>query len=281
MPLSAHTRLGPVTLRVADLDAMTAFYERAIGLRVLERSGGLARLGADGEALVELAGDPDAPPSPRPATGLFHQAFLVGDRRELARALKRVADAGWRFTGFSDHLVSEALYLDDPEGNGIEIYRDRPREQWRTTASGEIEMATIALDVDSVLAELPDDEDPGMSPRTVMGHVHLRVSDVPASEAFYSGLLGFDVTVRGYPGALFVSAGGYHHHLGLNIWGSAGAAAPPEGARGLVRYEVVLDDADLAALRSRLEASGAEVAAGDGGALARDPSGHAVLLRGL
>jgi catechol 2,3-dioxygenase len=280
MSLPASTRLGGVTLTVADLDAMTSFYERAIGLRTLERDEHGARLGAtDGAPLVELVGDPDAPAATRRATGLFHQAFLVPDRAELARSLQRVADAGWRFTGFSDHLVSEALYLDDPEGNGIEIYRDRPRDEWKHTPTGEIEMATIPLDAEGVMAAMPDDADTGASPRTIVGHVHLRVADIEPGEAFYAGLIGFDVTVRSYPGALFVSAGGYHHHVGMNTWGSAGAPAPPDGARGLRRYEVVLDGAaQLAAVRSRLEAGGIDGAAEDGGLLVRDPSGNAALL---
>ncbi|MGI8597046.1 MAG: VOC family protein [Thermoleophilaceae bacterium] len=167
-----------------------------------------------------------APPPPRWSSGLFHLALLVPSRAELARAVRRVTGAGGRFTGASDHLVSEALYLNDPEGNGIEIYRDRPREEWEHTG-GEVRMSTLALDLDAVMAELPAGDGPdGMPPGTVMGHVHLSVADLAETESFYADVLGFDVTVRSYPGALFLSAGGYHHHVGANTWTSAGVPAP-------------------------------------------------------
>ena len=150
------TSIGKVRLRVADIDALAEFYERVVGLRSVERENGLARLGPEGgDPLVELVSAPDAPRAPSFSTGLFHLAILVPDRAELARSLERVAGAGWRLTGASDHLVSEALYLRDPEGNGIEIYRDRPRDQWdRDPQLGELRMASLPLDLDSVLGEL-------------------------------------------------------------------------------------------------------------------------------
>ncbi len=189
-------------------------------------------------------------------------------RRELARAVRRVVDSGWSFTGASDHLVSEALYLDDPEGNGIEIYRDRPRDEWARDG-GELRMATLPLDLDAVMAEL--DEERPTADGAVVGHVHLQVAEIPATEAFYAGGLGLDVTVRGYPGALFLSAGGYHHHIGANTWGSAGAAPPPAGARGLRRYTIVVpDEAELAKIGGRI----GEVA--DGTIDVVDPAGNAV-----
>ncbi|MGE0026433.1 MAG: VOC family protein [Thermoleophilia bacterium] len=275
------TTLGPVRLRVGDLDRMAAFYDRAIGLRRLDESGSEVRLGTgDGTVLVELEGDPSAPARPARSTGLFHQAILVPERADLAVALRRVLDAGWQFTGASDHLVSEALYLDDPEGNGIEIYRDRPRDEWRRDAEGALEMATLPMDVEGVIASASEGTpDEGMPDGTVMGHVHLQVADVPGAERHYAGGLGFDVTVRGYPGALFVSAGGYHHHLGLNTWGTRGAPPPPPGARGLARYRVVVPTAaDLRAVAARLDA--AEIAAEprDGGLEVVDPSGNRALL---
>ena len=275
------TTVGPVRLTVADLDGSRAFYERAIGLRELERGDGGVRLGvAPGRALVELAGRPDAPGRPRRSTGLFHLAILVPGRAELARSLRRVLDAGASFTGASDHLVSEALYLDDPEGNGIEIYRDRPREEWARDDAGALRMDTLPLDVEGVLAEMPGDPDEGMPEGTTMGHVHLQVRDIPEAEAFYAGVLGFEPTVRGYPGALFVSAGGYHHHVGLNTWGTAGAPAPPAGARGLDRFEVVVPSAEgVAAIEGRGRAAGGEPEPHDGGILLRDPSGNRVLVR--
>jgi catechol 2,3-dioxygenase len=279
--LPTATRMGAVRLRAGDLDRMAAFYSRAIGLRELGRSGSEVRLGTgDGTVLVELEGDPSAPARPARSTGLFHQAILVPTRADLAVALRRVADAGWSFTGASDHLVSEALYLDDPEGNGIEIYRDRPREEWPRTGDGEVEMATLALDLPGVIASASDaTPDEGMPDGTVMGHVHLQVADIPEAERHYADGLGFDVTVRGYPGALFVSAGGYHHHLGLNTWGTRGAPAPPEGARGLVRYRVVVPTvAHLRAIGDRLDAAGVRAESRDGGLAVTDPSGTRALL---
>jgi catechol 2,3-dioxygenase len=230
--------------------------------------------------VIELVGAPGAPRPPSFSTGLFHLAILVPDRAELARSLQRVSAAGWRLTGASDHLVSEALYLQDPEGNGIEIYRDRPREEWRRNGD-ELAMATLPLDLESVLGELDAGEPPanGMPSSTTMGHVHLQVADIPAAEGFYNGALGLDVMVRSYPGALFLAAGGYHHHLGVNTWQSQGAPAPPDGALGLDRYELVLPTAgerDSAA--DRLAAAGAYPERLDEGVLASDPSGNRVLL---
>jgi catechol 2,3-dioxygenase len=275
------TAIGKVRLRVADIDDLAAFYERVIGLRAVERDGELVRLGPEGgEPLIELVPAPGAPAPPSFSTGLFHLAVLVPDGAELARSLRRVAEAGWRLTGASDHLVSEALYLQDPEGNGIEIYRDRPREQWNHD-NGELRMATLPLDLQSILDELESSEqDPnGMAPGTKIGHVHLRVADIPAAEGFYNGRLGLDVMVRSYPGALFLAAGGYHHHLGLNTWQSAGAPPPPEGALGLDRYELVLpDDGAVDAAAERLGESG-DPERLEEGVLATDPSGNRVLLR--
>ena len=223
--------IGRVRLRVADADRLREYYSRAIGLRAL----GDGVMGVS-SPLVELIADPDAPPAPPGSTGLFHFAILVPDRPSLARAVQRVVGAGARFTGASDHFVSEALYLRDPEGNGIEIYRDRPRSEWEYEPSGELRMGTVALDLDSVMAELPGGDDPGMPEGTVVGHVHLHVGDLGPAEKFYAGELGLDVTVSSYPGALFLSRDGYHHHLGLNTWQGVGAPAPPPGlarARGL------------------------------------------------
>jgi catechol 2,3-dioxygenase len=282
MALPPDTAMGPVRLTAADADRAQSFYERALGLRELDRRDDAVRLGPEGGApLVELVAEPDAPPRPTGTTGLFHQALLFPTRRDLALALKRVIDAGWRLSGASDHLVSEALYLDDPEGNGIELYRDRPREEWRRTPAGELEMATLPLDLQDLVTELdgPDGEDPGAPAGTRMGHVHLNVGDIAASEAFYNGGLGFDVTVRSYPGALFVSAGGYHPPLGLNTWAGEGAPAPPPGTRGLRRFDVVLPGAaDVDAAADRLEQAGADPVRENGGVLVTDPSGNRVRL---
>ncbi len=234
--------IGRVRLRVADLARVRDYYERTIGLRALEEDGDTVTLGAD-SPLVELVGDPDAQPAPPGSTGLFHLAVLVPSRPELARSIRRVVESGERFSGASDHFVSEALYLRDPEGNGIEIYRDRPRDEWEYEPDGQVRMGTVALDLQDVVAEMPsDDEDRGMPDGTVMGHVHLHVSDLGEAEAFYVDRLGLEVTVRGYPGALFVSHDGYHHHVGLNTWQGAHGPAPPPGSRGLIDYELFLPD---------------------------------------
>ncbi len=276
------TAMGTVSLTVSDLARSRDFYERAIGLTAAGRDDGSVALSAGGGApLVSLYGDSTAPPLNRGATGLFHQAILVPSRRDLAQSLVRLARANWPLDGASDHLVSEALYLSDPDGNGIEIYRDRPRTEW-PHSNGQLEMATIPLNLDGVLGELAGDTSvPERVPAgTKIGHVHLQVSDLAASEAFYNGVLGFDVMVRGYPGALFVSAGGYHHHLGLNTWHSAGASPPEPGSIGLRFYEVVLPtERELEAVLGRVEAAGIHSEASADGALVRDPSGNAVLLR--
>jgi catechol 2,3-dioxygenase len=278
------TVLGAVHLNVADLPAMRAFYERVIGLESLEGGHAAARLGAGGGApIVELVGRPKAPPRPPGTTGLFHLAILVPDRRELVRALQRVADAGWRLTGASDHLVSEALYLDDPEGNGIELYRDRPRDEW-SYEGGTLQMATLPLDLDGLVAELGGDgsSDSAMPAGTRIGHVHLQVRNLEEAEAFYHGVLGFDVTVRSYPGALFVSAGGYHHHVGLNTWAGEGAPPPPPGARGLRWFEVVpAAEAEIEAIAQRAEAGRMQVVRDNGGLRLSDPSGNGVVLRAV
>ena len=273
------TSMGAVSLTVADLDGVRDFYRDAIGLAELESADGIVRLGTDGKALVELSGDADAPPRPRGTSGLFHLAIVVPTRADLARALQRVAEAGWRLSGASDHLVSEALYLNDPEGNGIELYRDRPREEW-PVRDGVLQMDTLPLDLEGVLGELSrEDADAGMPAGTRIGHVHLNVGDLSAAEAFYAGALGFDVTVRGYPGALFVSAGGYHHHVGLNTWAGEGATPPPSGTRGLRQFEIKLPGADqLAAEEGRLREAGFEPVREDNRVRVTDPSGNAVVL---
>jgi catechol 2,3-dioxygenase len=277
--LPADTRLGAIRLRAGDADRLRAFYETTIGLEALATDDGVTALGVDGRALVELVSDPAAPPRPPRSTGLFHLALLVPTRADLARTLRRVAGAGWPLSGASDHLVSEALYLSDPEGNGIELYRDRPRGEW-PRAEGRVEMATLPLDLESLLGE-PGGEtaDASMPAGTALGHVHLQVADLGDAESFWVDALGLDVTVRGYPGALFTSAGGYHHHVGLNTWAGVGAPSPPPGARGLVRFEVVLPDETTGAEAAERLARTAAVDRVDGGVAAADPSGNTVLVR--
>ena len=280
--IAAGTRLGPVSLVVSDLSRSRAFYESALGLAGRELDDGGLALGAPGaEPLVQLHADASASPLDRRTTGLYHLAILLPSRADLGHAIYRLAQAGWPLDGASDHLVSEALYLSDPDGNGIEIYRDRPRDQWRYDGD-RLQMGTLALDLRSIVAQLGHDPapQPVVPAATTMGHVHLQVADIAEAEAFYHGVLGFDVTVRGYPGALFVSAGGYHHHLGLNTWHSAGASPAAAGSVGLRSFEIVLPSAaDLDAVRDRIAAAGLATEPQMGAVAVRDPSGNRVLLR--
>jgi catechol 2,3-dioxygenase len=272
---------GPVRLNVADRERARAFYEETIGLREVGEDDGALQLGADGRVVVELVETSDAPRRPPRTTGLFHLAILVPSRLELARALRRIVQSGWSLTGASDHLVSEALYLSDPEGNGIEIYRDRPTEDW-PYAEGQLQMSTLPLDLDGIAGELAgvDAEAGPMAAETRIGHVHLNVAELGGAEAFYCGLLGFDVTVRGYPGALFVSTGGYHHDLGLNTWAGQGAPPPPAGALGLNRFELVVDKpSELDRLEGRLSQAGIGTRQENGPVYVADPSDNCVLLR--
>ncbi|MCB4771006.1 VOC family protein [Ancylobacter sp. Lp-2] len=270
--LPASLRMGAVRLRVRDGARSVAFYRDVVGLTPLGTGPeGEIRLGAGGRALVELEVAPGATPRPRGTTGLFHLAILVPDRTALAVVLRRLA--AYRVPiGASDHLVSEALYFDDPDGNGIEVYRDRARAEWRWQG-GSVAMATEPLDLHRLIAEAPTlvPVEQKMPDATVMGHVHLQVGELDAARRFYVGHLGFAITTESYPGALFVSAGGYHHHLGLNVWQSRRGGPAPEGSVGLVRYEVLLPEAEIAALRARLVAAGESVEDVAGGFTVADP----------
>ncbi|MDP8943242.1 MAG: VOC family protein [Actinomycetota bacterium] len=282
--LAATTRLGPVHLTVSDLDRAVPFYEQAIGLRAERRATGRAALGAGGEDLVVLHERPGARRAPRHA-GLFHVALLLPTRPELAHALRRLLEAGRPLQGASDHGVSEALYLADPDGNGIELYRDRPREEW-PRRDGRLEMVTAALDLHDLLAEATEPEPrPEAGAATAIGHVHLHVGDLDAAVTFHRDVVGFELTQLMGDSAAFLSAGGYHHHVGLNTWAGVGIPPAPPDAIGLRHWTVVLaDPSERAALRERLERAGVESreSAGvdspeaAGGLLARDPAGNAV-----
>jgi catechol 2,3-dioxygenase len=238
LPLDAH--IGQVSLTVRDLDRSVAFYTDVIGFTETRRDGRVSHLApAGGRVLIELHERADAVPKPKRSTGLYHFAILVPSRPALGRSLRRLADQRHPLSGASDHLVSEALYLDDPDGLGIEIYRDRPRESWQRLADGELAMATDPLDLQGVHDE-PGAETAwnGLEPGTVIGHVHLHVPHLDTAEKFYCARIGFDPILRRYPGALFVSAGGYHHHLGLNTWTGVGAPPPPENAVGLRSFTI-------------------------------------------
>ncbi len=230
------TVIDSVTLRVNDLDGSTTFYQDVLGLVGRDESGGVRefRVPEHDSPIVRLVESPDARPKPARALGLYHFALLVPDRPALASVLRQLADRNVRLQGASDHHVSEALYLADPDGHGIEIYRDRPKEEWTSTPQGELYMTTAPLDVQELASAATRAF--GLPAGTIIGHVHLHVSDLRTSEAFYVDGLGFDVTVRSYPGALFLSKGGYHHHVGLNTWAGPNAERPDDRTVGLVEF---------------------------------------------
>jgi catechol 2,3-dioxygenase len=251
--LDADTAMGAVVLDVADLDAMTRYYADGVGLDVLASTRDTVTLGRDGTASVVLRAAPGLRHAPAGHAGLFHTAVLFDSPAALARAVVSVATRyPGSFTGSSDHLVSEAFYFDDPEGNGVELYRDRPRGEWRWDGD-RVAMATLPLDPNRFLADhLAED---GAAGHAQVGHVHLKVGDIPTARAFYVDVLGFAVTAAFGSQALFVSAGGYHHHVGMNTWTSRGAG-PRTPALGLGQVTLRLPDRDaLGALEERLRSA--------------------------
>lgn len=276
--LPGATRLGRVRLQVAELARSLAYYERVLGLRVVARAAASAELGtADGTVIVELRELADATPVPHNGRlGLYHFAILLPDRPALGSFVAHLAAIGMR-AGMSDHLVSEAVYLTDPDGLGIEVYADRPRSEWEQDGR-QLRMATEPLDVAAVVAAAAGRPWDGMPDGTRLGHVHLFVADLEAGARFYHEGLGFDKVVWSYPGALFLSAGGYHHHLGTNTWARHASPATDRDAR-LLDWEVVLPVAtDVPAAAASLTAQGAVVEWDAAGAAVRDPWGTKVRL---
>ena len=278
--LPAETRLGRVSLQVSDLARSLAYYQTVLGLRVLERSGDSAVLGAHGDnrPLVELHARAGVTPVPRRGRlGLYHFAVLLPDRPSLGRFVKHLDQIG-AHAGMSDHFVSEAIYLSDPDGLGIEVYADRPRSLWRYDGR-QIFMVTEPLDVPSLVRAAGEEPWQGAPPGTVIGHVHFYVDDIARASRFYHEGLGFDKVVWSYPGALFMSAGGYHHHLGTNTWAAGAARAGPNDAR-LLEWEVLVpDERDAAAAAKSVEAAGADVGPLDGGFRTVDPWGTGLVIR--
>lgn len=271
------TAIGQVHLTISDLERSLDFYQNIIGLQLHRREGNTAYLGAGQTDLLRLTEQPNAQRVPG-TTGLYHFAILVPSRFELAQSLKRIAETQTPVEGFADHLVSEAIYLPDPDGNGIEIYRDRPRDQWEY-ANGQIKMATDPLDINGVMSELAGNEQPwqGLHPNTVIGHIHLHVADIGQAEEFYHGALGFDLVLRYGPSASFLSAGGYHHHLGVNTW--AGRTPPPSDAIGLRWFTIRLPHAGaLSSVVDNLRQAGITVTEQEEGWFLRDPVQNGVLL---
>lgn len=301
-PIHPDTTVGFVAINTPDPERLSQFYTQVLGLQASQAGAGRIHLGAPGgREIVVLtpveAVSPTETMGRKPTTGLFHFAILVPSRIALAQSLRRMVEAGWSPGGFSDHLVSEAIYLSDPEGNGIEVYRDRPRSEW-PVQDGHIRMATEPLDIDGLLSELREEKPgtgsappaglsqgngkrdwPGMAPGTVLGHVHLKVADIVAAEAFYIDILGFDLVTRYGPSASFVSAGGYHHHIGFNTWSTKGAPPPPAHAPGLRFFTLRLPNpAALGRLVDHLHAANLPSQEVENGVLIRDPSENGILL---
>ena len=277
--IDPSTRVGAVHLTIADLARSLSYYQSNLGLAVHRQDDRTAWLGAGGPDLLVLEADAAARPV-HGTTGLYHFALLVPSRADLARALRRLAATNTVMHGAADHGVSESLYLADPDGNGIEIYRDRPRDQW-PFPGGRLRMVTEPLDFESLLAEAGPSEDRAAMPAgTTMGHVHLRVANLADAERFYVDVIGFELMQRFGPAALFVAAGGYHHHLGMNTWESNGAVAPPPGSIGLRHFEVLLPDAGAVRdVLKRIEGAAIPTERVADGLLLRDPSGNGLLLR--
>ncbi len=238
-------------LVVNDLDTVSKFYESIIGLSVLEKSASGVLMGVHGLPLLSLTTGTGIARAPRQAAGLFHTAFLMPNRGELAHWLAHAAHAGVQLEGASDHLVSEALYLSDPEGNGIEIYRDRTPEEWTYLQDSTVQMATERLDLQALYDSAPKGTWAGMAPGASVGHIHLQVGDIPQADAFYRDVLGLKIMAR-YPGASFFATGGYHHHIAANIWNSRGATARQDNMTGLSDYTIRFND--KAALQTALAA---------------------------
>jgi catechol 2,3-dioxygenase len=281
MSIDPATHIGAVHLTIADLSRSLQFYESRLGLELHRRDGDTAWLGPDGTRTFLVLSQDASATRARGTTGLYHFAILVPSRRDLAIALRRLVQTSTGLQGFADHGVSEAIYLADPDGNGIEIYRDRPRAEW-PIVDGQLRMGIDSLDVDELLSEgvvAESDTHRPMPEGTTMGHVHLHVSNLEASRWFYVDVLGFDLMQRYGPSALFVSAGGYHHHVGLNTWAGVGAPPPDPGALGLRHFEVVLPNREgQEAIKPRLAAADVDVEESGDALFVRDPSQNGVML---
>jgi catechol 2,3-dioxygenase len=277
--IPAETRMGTVHLTVADLARSLEYYRGSIGLEVQSEDAGRATLGAGTTPLLELVEVPGAQPAPG-RTGLFHFALLLPDRRSLALWVAHAVRERVRLAGASDHFVSEAIYLSDPDRHGIEIYADRPRELWENEVA--TRMGTDPLDLEGLLAELDDPVAAafdGQPAGTAMGHVHLQVSQIPPTVEFYRDVIGLDLMAEYGGQAAFLSAGGYHHHIGGNTWRSGGAGPPAPGSAALRHFEFVLPDAAARdRVVERIAAAGQALEEHPDGPLARDPSGNAFVL---
>lgn len=277
--IDANTTLDYVHLTVSDFKRALLFYHEVLGLHLNRQQNGTAHLGAGGRDIVVLTENPSAK-RVRRASGLYHFAILVPSRFALAQSLKRIVELQVPVQGFADHIVSEAIYLPDPDGNGIEIYRDRPRDEWYD-AQGNFLIGTEPLDIDNLLTELDGQDQTwrGFDPATKLGHLHLHVANIAAAEKFYIDVLGFDLMARYGPSASFTSAGGYHHHIAFNTWAGVGVPPPPPNSIGLREYVVRLPNADaLKQVAARIHHAGISIEETEAGLRVRDPSQNAMIL---
>lgn len=279
--MPARMEMGVVSLTVADMERSLSFYERLLGCTVLSVGGNTAVLGNQKPLLI-LTEQHDASPRPVHSTGLYHVAFLLPGRADLACALRHLLERGYPPSSLQDHGISEALYLSDPDGNGIELYRDRPRSAW-PWQHGKLEAhdPSIELSSESLLAELDGTTHTwhGLPPFTHIGHVHLQVADLRQSAVFYRDILGLEESITGMNGASFFAAGGYHHHIGCNIWMSQDAEPPPDNTVGLCFFTLVLPEhIQVMNLVSHVRASGIEVTQHGRSYLLRDPANNGILL---
>lgn len=274
------THIGRVRLQVADIERSIAYYAKVLGMRTVSRSGGAVQLGAQGDdrVLLELKEKSGARQVPRRGLlGLYHFAVLLPDRAALGRFVAHLEETGV-YAGMSDHLVSEAVYLTDPDGLGIEVYSDRPRDSW-SIAEHQLQMATKPLDVASVIAAAGGQKWNGLPAGTVIGHVHFYVGDIDRAASFYHEGLGLDKIVWNYPGALFMSAGGYHHHVGVNTWAAGASPATEDDAR-LLEWELIVPDAgSVQAAAASIATAGYSVERDNGAMLASDDWGIRLRLR--
>ena len=277
--IDPNLTIGLTTLWARDLERLTQFYENEIGLSILESSSNSNTLGiaADNRPILRLVSKPQGKAYPR-STGLFHLAILLPTRADLGQWLRHYAQ-NHKLDGAGDHLVSEALYLNDPEGNGLEIYWDRPCSGW-TIRNGQIQMDTLPVDIPGVLAAAPDQPFTKLPSGTTAGHIHLQVDNVPKARAFYHQVLGFAETGYFSDQAGFFGAGGYHHHIGSNIWNSRGATPPPADALGLDHYELLFSSREkLNQTIVRLKKHDIALTETNSGVQVKDPAGNQIVLK--
>ncbi|MCM3731485.1 VOC family protein [Fictibacillus nanhaiensis] len=280
-PIHKDTHIGSVTLKVRNLENLIQFYTETIGLKVLSNIESQAILTADGtEPLLILEGNPDLEQRPVRSAGLYHLALLVPTRKDLANVLQHFIQSNTRLAGASNHKFSEAIYLQDPENNGIEIYRDVKREDWIRDERGKLPAVSEPLDVHGLLEEAGSEVWNGLPEQTVMGHVHLNVISIPEAEEFYVNVLGFEEQTRMAHHALFISAGGYHHHIALNIWNGPNAIPAPADATGLLQYEIIVPSAEvLDTLKQTLERHDITFSAEKERLFVPDPAGNGIVIK--